>query len=124
MFQLAVRWTVILPGILWLLMPPVCICGLVSRLQARGELAAAQRAADEFPAKHDGTHAPWCPAVKNSKPYQPAPSQPDPEPPFAALADLAVEPSLATRQSDRLWSAPAHAFLPHIHFLLCGHWRN
>jgi hypothetical protein len=62
-----IRYFLVLPGIFWLLMPPVCICKLPQRLTD-----VVRKGAPLFPAPakgEDKDHAPWCPALKGCNPY-------------------------------------------------------
>jgi hypothetical protein len=60
----AVRLAVAIPGILWLLMPPICICHLPEKL-------AGTYFAPEYPQHHpeNEDHIPGCPAAKKMTPH-------------------------------------------------------
>jgi hypothetical protein len=61
-----IRCLVLIPGLVWLLLPPVCICQLPTRA-----LDTISHGAPLFPIPGDSKdtdHAPWCPVLKKFNP--------------------------------------------------------
>lgn len=63
-YNAVMRFILMLPGMLWLLLPPICICHLPERLAgAYSEAPRPEKAPENQP------HAPGCPAAKKVTPH-------------------------------------------------------
>lgn len=87
------RFVLMLPGLLWLLLPPICICHLPERLAgAYSEAPRPEKAPENQP------HAPGCPAAKKVTPHVDAEDR-LPDDAASDLCCAGIEAGLTSRPS-------------------------